>query len=284
MKKIKTLVIIFIFCLFPTISCNAATRQINIKITTTYRIIKGEKIKLYVKGYKNNKKVKWKSSNKKIASVSKKGVVTGKKGGTVKITATIGKKKFKTKVTVFTGESIKYKVDVNPAKDEDRYHNDITVTKINKEKKTLYVGQTFALKITGTNKKIKWKSSDNAIATVSSSGKVTAVQEGSAIITASFEDGKYIYKHTCKIIVTPQWLNQTDLESKYDIFIANYDHSYHFVGSSDSSSTGIASSALVTDVPETMEINKVYGTDITYKYNGTDILFNLKDLAALGII
>lgn len=45
-------------------------------------------------------KVTWKSSNKKIASVSKKGVVKGLKKGTVTITATHQGNKYKCKITV----------------------------------------------------------------------------------------------------------------------------------------------------------------------------------------
>lgn len=48
--------------------------------------------------------VKWKSSNKKIASVSKKGVVTAKKTGTVTITATCNGKKATCKVKVKKNE------------------------------------------------------------------------------------------------------------------------------------------------------------------------------------
>ena len=71
---------------------------------------------LKVKGTK--KKVKWSSSNKKVASVSKKGKVTAKKKGTATITAKVGKMKYRCKVTV-----------KNPT---------ISMTKL-----TIYEGETF---------------------------------------------------------------------------------------------------------------------------------------------
>lgn len=71
---------------------------------TKLTITKGSKKQLKVKGTKA--KVKWKSSNKKIASVSGKGIVKAKKTGKATITATVkakGKKKRLTcKVTVVT--------------------------------------------------------------------------------------------------------------------------------------------------------------------------------------
>lgn len=121
MKNIKTIIIILVSCLFISTPCQAATKQIRFKVTVTYKIQKGEKLKLYVKGHKKSKKVKWKSSNKKIATVSKKGVVTGKKGGTCKITATIGKKKYKVKIFVYAGENKKYEYDESPETPKDRY-------------------------------------------------------------------------------------------------------------------------------------------------------------------
>lgn len=48
----------------------------------------------------NKKKVKWSSSNKKVATVTKKGKVKAKKKGTAKIVAKVGKKKYTCKVTV----------------------------------------------------------------------------------------------------------------------------------------------------------------------------------------
>ena len=56
------------------------------------------KVKLKVKG--TGKKVKWKSSNKKVATVSKKGKVTAKKPGKATITAKVKGKKLKCKIIV----------------------------------------------------------------------------------------------------------------------------------------------------------------------------------------
>ena len=69
--------------------------------------------------------------------------------------------------------------------------------KLNKTKITLDVGDTYQLKLTGTNKKIIWSSSKKSVATVSSKGKVTAKKAGKATITAKVGSKKY----TCKVTV-----------------------------------------------------------------------------------
>lgn len=63
---------------------------------------------------------------------------------------------------------------------------------------SLEVGQTEQLIVKGTKKKITWSTSNKAVATVSKKGKVTAVAEGTAIITAKAA-GK---KLTCTVTVT----------------------------------------------------------------------------------
>lgn len=77
----------------PTISDAAHRlnkRKVSLRIGTSY--------KLKVKGRKRT--VTWRSSKKKIATVSKKGKVTAKKAGTATITAKIGKKCLRCQVTV----------------------------------------------------------------------------------------------------------------------------------------------------------------------------------------
>lgn len=57
--------------------------------STSKEVVKGQTFTLKVKNA-SGKKVTWKSSNKKVATVSKKGAVTAKKAGTATITAKVG--------------------------------------------------------------------------------------------------------------------------------------------------------------------------------------------------
>lgn len=59
----------------------------------------GKSYTLKIRGSKS-KKVKWKSTNKKVATVSKRGKVTARKTGKVKVTAKIKNKKLVCRVTV----------------------------------------------------------------------------------------------------------------------------------------------------------------------------------------
>lgn len=142
-------------------------------------LVKGKTLKLKATLYPENaadKTVSWKSSNKKIATVSRTGKVKGKKKGSVTITATATNgKKAKCKVKV-----------VNPVK--------VKSIKLNRKKATISVGKTTKLKVTfnpkkPTDKSIKWKSSNKKIATVSKTGKVKGKKKGKVTITAVSGDG-----------------------------------------------------------------------------------------------
>lgn len=143
-----------------SIKINAKKKTLNVKQTYTLKI-SGTK-----------KKVKWSSSNKKVATVSSKGKVTAKKVGTATITAKVGNKKYSCKIVV-----------ENP--------------KMNCTSKKITVGQSFSLKVTGTTQKITWSTSNKKYATVSSKGKVTAKKAGKVTITAKVGNKRL----TCKLTI-----------------------------------------------------------------------------------
>lgn len=177
-----------------SVTANAATKKpkkIYLKATSTTVDIKGKvKVSVYkTKPSKASKSVKWKSSNKKVATVSKSGYVTGKKKGTVKITATSKKNKRAKK-------TIKIKVTNLKAK----------YVKMSKTSAILFPNDKTTLKATvkGSagfyNQGVTWKSSNTSVATVNSKGSVTAKKAGKATITATEKGGSK--KATCAVTVS----------------------------------------------------------------------------------
>lgn len=123
-------------------------------------------------------KLKYKTSNKKIATISKNGIIRAKKKGTVTITA-IAKNNKKAKATtkVTVGKVVK------------------TLKFKEGTKKTVTAGKKFTLHPTYSPKKastkaVTFKSSNKKVATVTSKGKVTAKKAGKVTITATCKDAK----------------------------------------------------------------------------------------------
>ena len=96
MKKKILCIIMSLVLLFTVVPVSAKAKpRLNKK---TVYMSTADKVKLKV--LNNKKKVKWTSSNKKVARVSKKGTVTPRWFGKTTITAKFGKKKLKCKVYV----------------------------------------------------------------------------------------------------------------------------------------------------------------------------------------
>ena len=136
------------------------------------------------------KTVTWSTSDANVATVSG-GKITGISTGTAVITAkTANRLTAKVNVTVTVNPDI-----VKP-----------TGITISEKSLTLEEKATGTLTATvapanATNKTVTWTSSDSAVATVDSTGKVTAVAEGSATITASTFNG---FKSTTLVTVNPR--------------------------------------------------------------------------------
>jgi len=109
MKKILKLSLGFMIALvlfFGNVSMGPITEHDVTEVHAAKIKLSKSKLTLYVKKTATlkvkgtKKKAKWSSSNKKVATVSKKGKVTAVKAGKATITAKIGKKNYKCKVTV----------------------------------------------------------------------------------------------------------------------------------------------------------------------------------------
>ena len=95
------------FSLFPLIGVSAASTKAKLNKTKVV-IYVGKTVQLKVKNKNKTTKQKWATSNKKIATVTNKGKVKGKKAGSVVITVKIGKKRYKCKVIVKRKVNSKY--------------------------------------------------------------------------------------------------------------------------------------------------------------------------------
>ena len=135
------------------------------------------------------KNLTYKTSNKKIATVSKTGILRTKKKGTVTITAIAkNNKKAKATMTLTVGKVVK------------------TLKFKEGTKKTVTAGKKFTLHPTYSPKKastkaVTFKSSNKKVATVTSKGKVTAKKAGKVTITATCKDAgkkKATFKVTVK--------------------------------------------------------------------------------------
>ncbi len=126
----------------------------------------------------SNKKLTWKSSDIKVVTVDKNGLVKALAKGKAIITVTTedGNKTDKCEVVVKT------KII------------SVTSVELNKNSMVKKKGETEQLEATvlpenATNKKLTWESSDTNIATVNESGLVTALGTGKATITVKTVDG-----------------------------------------------------------------------------------------------
>jgi hypothetical protein len=132
-------------------------------------------IATYLPSDAKDAKVTWDSSDSSVASVNASGIVTAKGVGICEITATAGGKTDTCTVSVsyesVEVESVSLSMGMN------------TVM-------VMYVGDTsvFNANISPSNaddKSVSWQSSDNSVATVNATGKVTAVAVGEATITVT---------------------------------------------------------------------------------------------------
>ena len=159
-------------------------KEIKVKLSKTKAVIeKGKTLTLKAKVYPTteDQTVTWKSSDKKVATVTKAGKVKGVGAGTATITCT----------SKATGAKATCKVTVGYVK---LNYNELTIEKgqIVKLKSKVYPS-------TVKDQSVTWESSDPTIVKVASTGKIKGLKVGKATITCtSNATGQ---KATCKVTV-----------------------------------------------------------------------------------
>ena len=140
-----------------------------------------------IPSYADNTRVTWKSSDESVVTVDEKGKVTAVGNGTATITVTSVSGNYTATVAV----TVKIPVEIEKIS-------------IEAEKETLTkLGESTELKVkiepeNADLQKLIWKSENEMIAAVDENGKVTAIGNGTAIITVTTEDGK----NTASITIT----------------------------------------------------------------------------------
>lgn len=135
-----------------------------------------------------NAVVTYQSSNKKIAAVSNKGVITPVDDGKAKITVTIkqNKKTYKRYLNITVKEPY------------------ISITK-KKQELTQEDSFQFKAKVYGSSEKIKWKVSDEDLAHIdATTGKFTAFSTGTVTVTANAGS----LKRSCQVTITALPVNE----------------------------------------------------------------------------
>jgi hypothetical protein len=130
---------------------------------------------------KDKHTIEYKSNNHKVASVTNSGKITAHKAGKAVITC--------------------YAIDKPSVKAKCRVYVRYAHLTLSARRKKLYVGKTFQLRVKKTPKrqKVKWKSSNDRIVSVSSNGQVKAISSGKATIYAISDQG--LKSKGCQITV-----------------------------------------------------------------------------------
>lgn len=153
---------------------------------TNVSVYKGESYNLEVKNVKKGTKVTWKTSKSSVAAIKASGTsckLTGKKAGTAVVSAKIGKKTYKCKVTV----------------------KNLPVA-LSAKTKSLKTGENFTISLNNASSTAKWSVSNNKILKLKKLGKnkyqVNGLKTGTAKVYAKIGSKKYTCTVTVKAVTS----------------------------------------------------------------------------------
>ncbi len=194
-KAVMVLLMTLLSISFISVTSQAASKKTNsVSLNySSYKMEAGQKVRLKAEVLpKNasNKTVVWKTSDKSVATVSTKGLVTGKKSGAATITASVKGTKAKAtcKITVVPSLPKAQSIALN--------YSTYTVKKGQSIKLETIIQPSDA-----SDNPVIWKSGKKSVATVNSQGIVTGRKKGYSVITAI--EKKTGLKAKCRVFVGP---------------------------------------------------------------------------------
>lgn len=194
------------------------------------------------------KDVEWSSSTESVATVSR-GVVSAKSKGTATVTAKVGDVTATCAVTVYSltveisGEGI------NDGKKELARNDTLALTATVKKDGAVQSSET-----------VKWESDNTGVATVTENGLVTAVNPGTANITATRTGGK----QSAKVVITVTTPEGYELTDNYEQNKAPADTWAHWSDKNYNWANSTVNSAYIE------EYEKYHQADEGYSYIGAN--------------
>ena len=198
MKKILTYFILFVLItayLFPCAIADGYTVTLSPRRSVTLKPGATQQVSISITPVNlTDHTILWTSENEYIASVSQKGLITAHAAGTTTVRAMIESGDYASLTVNVTG---------NPVKTLSLRETSIELT----------LGSTHQMEaeinFTADDKRVKWYSDDESIATIDSNGKVTAVGYGTALITVLAVNGMtaqatvYVPSEVTSIMIDP---------------------------------------------------------------------------------
>ena len=190
-----------------------------------------------------NTEITWTSSNENIAEVDSNGYVTGKRTGTVTITATTKNNKSATYTVRIIATPTAIELD------KENLQIDLSTNKTYKFKAVIYP------ETADTDKGLTWKTSDESCVTVSQEGVVTGIRNGHSIITVQTGNNK---KYSCyvTVVTSPTSISLNKTNTMIDLSSSN------------------TTDQLVTTIypdPNNKEIGANIDTDVVYTVDKPEI-------------
>lgn len=173
MKKLACIALAFVMMAAVQMPAQAAKPYISITSGTKVSVLEGKTKQIKAKTVGKTKKITYKTSKSSVATVSAKGVITGKKYGTAKIYVKASGMTTKT-ITVSVKKPV---TSVRVSKDDVILKGIGATSKISA---SVYPAPQYVM-----SSKLYYKSANTKVATVSSTGTITAKGVGTTTIKVS---------------------------------------------------------------------------------------------------